>query len=396
MREVRAHRDRPLLRRGRRVRFDIAIARRVVERLVEPVASVEAGLGERLEILRRGRRRHEARQGRGVRRDDEIRGQAALQAKARHAEGAILVVALAIGEGIRGFRNAPRHATLPAVLDLAAHARAAALIEQCAGEAAHQQLRHQVLEHRAAPRHQRGASIDVGHQPAKVEPVVLRDVTLGDRHEAGEPCLRGEEVVEGAIEPSGTVGILQAVADGENPAPAVVQKIEAHAVGHCRHARRQRLDRGGRQRRGFRERRGAVEHRSAPVPDVALRLPVRRLTGVGERACELRGELLRFVDGAIGRRRSRQRRDGAREPVDLGHDRARAEIAFADDDAWARSMAASASPSSRCSCVCGFCSSSSRPCASVMSAPARLPLSTVETYRGCNGARVDVSYQFRK
>ena len=246
MREVRAHGHGPLLRRGRRVRFDIAISRGVVERLVEPVASVKAGLGERLEVLRRGRRRHEARQGGGVRRDNEIRRQAALQAKARYAEGAILVVALAIDEGIRRFRNAPGHATLPAVLDLAAHARAAALIEQCAREAAHEQLRHQVLEHRAAPRHQRGASIDVGHQPTKVEPVVLRDVTLGDRHEAGEARLRGEEVVEGAIEPSGTAGILQAVADGENPAPAVVQKIEAHAVSHCRHARRQRPGRCGR------------------------------------------------------------------------------------------------------------------------------------------------------
>ena len=51
MREVRAHRDRPLLRRGWRVRFDIAIAGVVVERLVEPVARVEAGLGQRLEIL---------------------------------------------------------------------------------------------------------------------------------------------------------------------------------------------------------------------------------------------------------------------------------------------------------------------------------------------------------
>jgi len=70
--------------------------------------------------------------------------------------------------------------------------------------------------------------------------------------------------------------------------------------------------------------------------------------------------------------------------------------AFADDDARARRLAASRSPSSRCCSVCGFFSSSSRPCASVMSAPARLPLSTVETYRGCNAARVDVSYQFRK
>ena len=245
MRSTRA-RNRPPVRRGRRVRFDIAISRRVVERLVEPVPSIKAGLGECLEVLCRGRRRHEARQGGGVRRDNEVRRQAALQANARYTEGAILVVALSIDEGIRRFRNAPGHAALPAVLDLAAHARAAALIEQCAGEAAHEQLRHQVLEHRAAPRHQRGASIDVGHQPTEVEPVVLRDVTLGNRHEAGEPCLRGEEVVEGAIEPSRTAGILQAVPDRENPAPAIVEKVEAHAVRHCRHARRQRPDGCGR------------------------------------------------------------------------------------------------------------------------------------------------------
>ena len=123
----------------------------------------------------RGRGRIDQAGERGrVRRDDQIVGEAALAAQAGHAERLVLIVAGAIGERVRRLGNAPRHAALAAVLDLPPHAGAAALIEQRAGKAAHQQQRHQVLEHRAAPRHQRGAAVDVGHQPSQVEPVMLR------------------------------------------------------------------------------------------------------------------------------------------------------------------------------------------------------------------------------
>ena len=51
----------------------------------------------------------------------------------------------------------------------------------------------------------------------------------------------------------------------------------------------------------------------------------------------------------------------------------------ADDEADVRTSAASATPPSRCARVCGRSISSMRPCARVISAPARFPLSTVDT-----------------
>ena len=58
-----------------------------------------------------------------------------------------------------------------------------------------QQPRHQVLEHRRAPRQERGRAVDAGERPAELEPVLLRHVLLGDREEAREPRLGGEQVV---------------------------------------------------------------------------------------------------------------------------------------------------------------------------------------------------------
>ena len=40
--------------------------------------------------------------------------------------------------------------------------------------------------------------------------------------------------------------------------------------------------------------------------------------------------------------------------------------------------------------------SSWKPLASTSKLPARLPLSTIDTYRGCNGASERVSYQLKK
>ena len=96
-------------RRRRRRWLDRAA---VVDRLVEAEPAVQALAREPLEIPRRGRRIDQARQRRGVRRDDEIVGEPALQPEARHAERLVLIVAGAIGEGVRRLRNAPRDAAL--------------------------------------------------------------------------------------------------------------------------------------------------------------------------------------------------------------------------------------------------------------------------------------------
>ncbi len=104
-----------------------------------------------LEVIRCGRRVDERRQGRRIGGDDQIVGQAALQAEAWYAEGLVLIVAGAVGEGVRRLGDAPRHVTLAPVVHLVPHTRPATLIEQRPRKTAHEQRRQQVLEHGAAP-----------------------------------------------------------------------------------------------------------------------------------------------------------------------------------------------------------------------------------------------------
>ena len=153
----------------------------------------------------------------GVRRDDQVVGEPALEAEARHAERAVLVVELRVGLVVAGLRDAPRHAALGAVLDLALDDAAIGLVEQRPVVGRHHEQRHQVLEHRAAPRQQRrpAARRGRGQLPAEAEPVLLRQLALRDRHEARQPRLGGQQVVEAGVEP--VVGDV--VADREEVAP---------------------------------------------------------------------------------------------------------------------------------------------------------------------------------
>ena len=91
----------------------------------------------------RGRRRRidEGSERGGVRRHDQFVGKTALQSEAGHAKRLVLIVAGEIGERVGRLGDAPRHASLFAVLDLPAHTGVAALVEQrarirCASAAA--------------------------------------------------------------------------------------------------------------------------------------------------------------------------------------------------------------------------------------------------------------------
>src|SRR6185503_442249 len=119
-----------------------------------------------------------------------------------------------------------RYIALLSVLDVTPHAGAAALVEQRPRKAAHQQLGHQILEHGAAPRHQRRAAVDVGHKASKVKPVMLRHVALRNGDETGQPRLRCQQIVKRAVESSWSVCISQPVSDRKNAAPSVVEEVE--------------------------------------------------------------------------------------------------------------------------------------------------------------------------
>ena len=71
-----------------------------------------------------------------------------------------------------GLGDAPRHAALGRVADLAGDDQPVGLVEQAAGGGAHHERRHQVLEHRPGPRDQRRAAADRRQRPTEPEPVV--------------------------------------------------------------------------------------------------------------------------------------------------------------------------------------------------------------------------------
>ncbi len=123
----------------------------VVDRLVESIWTKCAFLLQAAQIADRRRWIDAQRQHRRVRRDDEILDQSALQAETGHAEWTVLIVEMKVAYVVRGFRYAPGHAALFAVLDLAVDDRSISLPQQRCRIVLHNQKRHQVLEHRAGP-----------------------------------------------------------------------------------------------------------------------------------------------------------------------------------------------------------------------------------------------------
>ena len=156
-----------------------------------------------------------------------------------HAERLVLVVAVGV-QGVEGrFRDPPGHAQLPAVLDLPGHRRAARLGDERAGQAAEQQPRHQVLEHRAAPGEQPEPPRAADERPAELEPVPARRIAPRDGQEARQARLGGEQVVTGAVEPPlrrgcsrSRTGADRACRAAGSPSPAA--RASARSASRCR------------------------------------------------------------------------------------------------------------------------------------------------------------------
>ena len=74
-----------------------------------------------------------------------------------------------------------------------------------------------------------------------MEPVVLRDVAFGDGDEARQPRFRGEQIVEGRVEPPRALRVRETVADREDAPSPVVEQTESHAVAQRRRTVCQRM-----------------------------------------------------------------------------------------------------------------------------------------------------------
>jgi hypothetical protein len=77
---------------------------------------------------------------------------------------------------------------------------AARFVEQRVRVRAHHEQRHQVLEHRTAPAHERRGAARFRQQSAQGEPVLLAELVLGDRYEAAQTSFGCQQIVETVVE----------------------------------------------------------------------------------------------------------------------------------------------------------------------------------------------------
>ena len=147
---------------------------REIDRLIKAVSALVTAFSQCFQISACLQWGHHQRQNRRVWCDDQIVGETALESQPRHTECAILIYAVGVGRIVARLGNAPRHSALAAVFDLAGHDCPVGLIEQRALIGRHHEQRHQIFEHRAAPRQQRHRTVVGGQLPAQGKPMVLR------------------------------------------------------------------------------------------------------------------------------------------------------------------------------------------------------------------------------
>ena len=147
-----------------------------------------------------------------------------LEAQPGNAEPPVLIHLVHVDRVVARLGDAPGHVALPAVLDLARDGGLAGLLQQRVLVAGQEQPRHEVLEHRAAPRHQAEVAAVAGEQAAESEPVLLRHLALRDQQVAGQAGFGGQQVVPGRIAPP----LAHVVADAQQVARPVVEELEVH------------------------------------------------------------------------------------------------------------------------------------------------------------------------
>ena len=92
----------------------------IVDRLVPAVDAERADARQPVQILARGDGRDHRRQAAGIRRDDGVLAESALDAEIGNAETGILIILLAIPRIVLRLRNAPGNSKTGGILDLAA------------------------------------------------------------------------------------------------------------------------------------------------------------------------------------------------------------------------------------------------------------------------------------
>ena len=178
----------------------------IIHRFIKAEFSAASIAGQPLQIFTCLNRRNHQRQRRGVGSNHQVLSQSSFQAQPGNAKGAVLVVQLSVSPVVTGLRNPPRHAASVSISDLLLHRRPASMIQQGVLKIGHDQQRHQVFEHRAAPGNQDWLIPRSDQQAAHGEPMVLRNLPQRDGDVTAQSRLRGQQIVEaGIVAPFGDV-----------------------------------------------------------------------------------------------------------------------------------------------------------------------------------------------
>ena len=117
-------------------------------------------------------------------------------------------------------------AVLPqfSILDLLPHRRATGVIEQGVIIVRHDQQRHEVFEHRAAPRNEDRFATRSDEQTAHGEPVIVRNLAQSDGDVAAQARLRRQQIIKTAV--TTTLGDVES--SGEQIPLRVEQERKIH------------------------------------------------------------------------------------------------------------------------------------------------------------------------
>ena len=90
----------------------------------------------------------------------------------------------------------------------------------------HEEGRHEVFEHRAAPGKQTAHAVELRQWAGKIEPVILRHIAACDGDQAGDARFRSHQVVVIGIELAG----LDVVANVKDMSLRIVQEAKGHGL----------------------------------------------------------------------------------------------------------------------------------------------------------------------
>ena len=128
---------------------------RVVQCIAEAVVTERTHCFQRAQIGQRARRIDLCGERGGVRRNDQIAAESTLEGKIGNAECAVLIRLMTIADVVRALAHAPRNIARSRIRHVPLHHAVVRLRQQCEWQRPHHKHRHQVLEHAAAPAHQR-------------------------------------------------------------------------------------------------------------------------------------------------------------------------------------------------------------------------------------------------